>query len=62
MREVIKNIAEKLEMIKGFSTGYTSRVDNRMVVDFGDDRYILTLEKLEHKDKDMFKDIDMYLQ
>jgi len=53
---------EIFNMIKGFEAGYTSKSDNKLILDYDGDRYILTLEKIDNPSDDMLKDIDKYLR
>lgn len=61
MRKVLNAISEALGMIKGFDTGTTSRIDNRMIIDYKGERYVASLTKIENPDENIFEDIDRFL-
>jgi hypothetical protein len=61
MRNLIHGISNVLNMIKGFDTGHTTRVNDKMIIDYEGQRYIVSFEKIEDKNSDMFKDIEQYL-
>jgi hypothetical protein len=61
MRNLIHGISNVLNMIKGFDTGHTTSVNDKMIIDYEGQRYIVSFEKIEDKNSDMFKDIEQYL-
>jgi hypothetical protein len=61
MRRVIIAVERVLNMIKGFEVGYTSRVDNKIMMDFEGSRYVVTFRKLENPSESMIDDIDRFL-
>jgi len=62
MRKLIYALHEILNKIKGFETGYSGSVDNKMIIDYDGDRYIITIEKIESKSKDILDDIKIFLR
>lgn len=59
---ITQAMSSALGMIKNFNTGTSSRSNDRMIIDYNDDRYIATFTKVEDKDEDMFKDIDKFIK
>jgi len=62
MKKLIMALYETLNRIKGFETGYTSSIDNKMIIDYGNDRYIIEVKKIDNKSENMLDDIRKYLK
>jgi len=62
MKKLIMVLYETLNRIKGFETGYTSSIDNKMIIDYGNDRYIIEVKKIDNKSENMLDDIRKYLK
>lgn len=50
MRNVIHKLSNGLEMLKGFSTGYTTKNDKAMIVNVEGVNYKLTIERLDENE------------
>lgn len=58
MLEIIRKIANILEQMKGFDTGYTTGVKDKMLLDYEGKRYILSIKEIEEPSEDMSDDLD----
>jgi len=61
MRKIIIAVERALNMIKGFEVGYTTRVDNKIMMDYESSRYLVTFTKIENPSEDMADDIDKFI-
>ena len=57
MFDLIHELYTILNKIKGFKAGYSSSVDNRIIIDYKTKRYIITLDEIENPSSDMTDDI-----
>ena len=48
-------------MIEGFEVGHTSRVANKLIIDYKDKRYVVVLKEIENPSNHMLEDMDTYL-
>lgn len=61
MKKLIIEIHTILNFIKDFEAGYSTFVDDQMMVDYKGKRYMVTLEELcDSDDEDMFKTMKRY--
>lgn len=61
-KELINDLYSKLDQFKGYEVGSTSECSNKMILDRGNKRYIITVEEITNPNKDMLKDIKEYLE
>ena len=60
--KLIFKLHEVLNMIKGFTAGYTSSNKNSFIMDYENKRYKVTLEEIPEPNEEMYEDIEKYLQ
>lgn len=61
MSSIKHRLYEVLNMIKGFEVDYTSRVANKLIIDYKDKRYVVVLKEIENPSNHMLEDMDTYL-
>ena len=61
MRRIIVAVEQALNMIKGFNVGYTTRVGNKLMMDYEGSRYLITFTKIEKPSENMEDDIDRFI-
>lgn len=61
MSSIKHKLYEVLNMIKGFEVGHTSRVANKLIIDYKDKRYVVVLKEIENPSNHMLEDMDTYL-
>lgn len=60
--EVAQAMFNGLSLIKGFDMGMSSRTDKKLIMDFKDNRYVVSINRIPTKPhKNMFEDIKTYL-
>ena len=59
MKEIIIKLFEVLNLIKGFTYGYSTRTmcDGKALIEYNGKRYVLELREIEHPSKDISKDL-----
>ena len=57
MFDLIHELYTILNKIKGFKAGYSSSVDNKIIIDYKTKRYIVTLDEIKNPSNDMTDDI-----
>jgi len=61
MRELIIEVHRMLNLIKGFTAGYTTTVKDQMMIDYKDKRYMVTFEELCNvEDEEMIDTMNKY--
>lgn len=58
---MIQKLSRMIDMLQDIWTGTSSCDKNKMLLDFEDKRYLVSFKEIP-KNKDMFKDIDKYLE
>lgn len=48
--------------LKGFNVGYTSSVENKIIIDFKGRRFVATLEEIEDPSEDMADDVNKIIK
>lgn len=61
MSELILGLQGILDRIKGFTCGSSSKSRDKMIIDYNNKRYLISIEEIENPNEDIFKDIDLYL-
>lgn len=61
MKQLIIELHTVLNYIKNFKTGYSTLINDQMMIDYKGKRYMVTLEELcDANDEDMFKTMKRY--
>ena len=61
MKQLIIEIHTILNFIKNFEAGYSTLINDQMMIDYKGKRYMVTLEELcDADDEDMFKTMKRY--
>ena len=61
-RELILGLQGILDRIKGFTCGTYSRSEDKMIIDYQDKRYLISVKEIKEPHNDMIKDIYKYLE
>lgn len=58
---MIIKLCQMLDMLKGISTGWSSKCDNSIIMDFDGKRYLVDFTEIKIPSEDIFEDINKYL-
>lgn len=61
MSELIFGLQGILDRIKDFTCGSSSKSKDKMIIDYKNRRYVISIEEIKNPNEDIFKDIDLYL-
>lgn len=60
--KLIRQIHLILNMMKGFSAGYTTGCKDKMLLIYEGDTYVVSFTKIENPSEDPYEDIGKYLK